>query len=36
MVSNGAGLTELATSDMELLDEEACPLKTPSKIKVSS
>jgi hypothetical protein len=27
MVSNGAGLTELATCDAELLDEEACPSK---------
>jgi hypothetical protein len=27
MVSDGAGLTELDTCDVELLDEEACPLK---------
>jgi hypothetical protein len=26
MVSDGAGLTELDTSDVESLDEEACPL----------
>jgi hypothetical protein len=27
MISNWAGLTELAISDTELLDEEACPSK---------
>jgi hypothetical protein len=27
MVSDGASLTELDTCDIELLDEEACPLK---------
>jgi hypothetical protein len=27
MVSDGAGLTELDTGDVELLDEEACPSK---------
>ncbi len=27
MVSDGAGLVELDTSDVELLDEEACPSK---------
>jgi hypothetical protein len=31
MVTNRAGLTELATSDAELLDEEACPLKNAFK-----
>jgi hypothetical protein len=27
MVSDGAGLVELDTSDVELLDEEVCPSK---------
>jgi hypothetical protein len=36
MVSDGAGLIELDTYDVELLDEEVGPSKMPSKIKVSS